>query len=528
MDKVRGSESPRVAASHVAGAASGASDRYASPVQRRLKGMSYDDQLSAITPRESSAPTVQRLSDTIGAQPGSIVQRRATEEGQQSAAPGECATVPFTPACGDAQGPGGESAPATLDDQDRIDRAIAQLELALATHRELVANNHIANIGDFLTATGGDGAVAISKTALTSKLEGTTVKSTLTSFAKIGVDILAQKALGEAVGKALTAHFSLGLSLLYDLLVELIFDSSGKALRGMYRAGNAAGVSAMVSTQLGTLGSKLAAAANDQLIALELRSIARRTSSAAALQGMVEWADQQVPALVTPIVDTSLHDTLLETWLLQRAGDEDSANAQTDPEAYDKVLEKLAPSGNLARRDLFIHQCRYQLGRMGIDAEPLLSAWASRLESFPKDQAPSETIAQLGPLFVESRQFAHPERLVDYLGEQFAWDDDLTLLPTEKQQEEKRYSAEGVMNPGYVNNYLEEAKTLTPKFLKAAGSGDIALRCELALEEADGAIYVGNYKCRVWGTRHDADGNPSDQGGKTKIRIPPKSWTESP
>lgn len=97
---------------------------------------------------------------------------------------------------------------------------------------------------------------------------------------------------------------------------------------------------------------------------------------------------QQIPGLVAPHVDMSLYEGLLEQWVLQRAGDEEDGNKDTDPEAYAKAHERFAPDGNLARKDLFIHQCQLALGRFGIDTSTPVQAMRTRLDGLRPESEP--------------------------------------------------------------------------------------------------------------------------------------------
>jgi hypothetical protein len=345
----------------------------------------------------------------------------------------------------------------------------------------------------------------------------------------------------------------MGLSVLYDLVSEWLFDPTGKALRAAYRAGNANGVDAMFMATVSTLVAQARQQEEHDLLTSELRRSARFATSDAAVAGVAAWADEQSQALRASVADSALYDALIETWLLQRAGDEEGANKDTDPEAYDAVHKKFATDGNLARRDLFIHQCRFELGRLGVDAEPTLNAWAKRLEAQPKDLPLDVVIARLGPLTVETNRFERPERLAHYVGERFAWDEEFDLMPSDEQllEHQRDRGGGGISIPvggaasgfahgaqrGARNRQHQEREALltraadnTQRFQLTAKTGGVRLRCAVDLSEDDGAIYVDEYRYHIQGTRHTAEGQPREQRsvGSQDARVPVRSWSDSP
>lgn len=468
---------------------------------------------------ESAARTVQRR-DTDGARP-------LLEE---SAHP-----IPFTPVCGDGALETDPRHPApSVGDQDRADEAIIRLERALSHHREQVARNQIDNLRRYLKETGGEGAIAMSKGALLAKVSGAMTKSTATSFGKMGLDNVIAHKLASLASRTLGLATSLGLSVLYDVVAHILFDPTGKALRAAYRSGHASGVDTMFMAQLATVVARVRQEGEDQLLAKEFRMSARRASSIPALEGLVGWVDQQVPMLMMPVVDTALFDALIETWVLQRAGDEEDANKHTDQETYESIHKRFAPDGNLSRRDLFIHQCRFELGRLGVVAEPILSTWEAKLEAQPRDLPSKEVIARLGPLYLETDRFGHPERLAQYLGERFAWDDDFDLMPTDEERRSHEQRLEGSpMERGREHvagrvDHVRRAAENQPRFLRTVRTGGARLACSVKLTEADGAIFVDWYIYRLEGTRHDAKGSPLSAERLNDAKVPTRIWTDSP
>lgn len=232
-----------------------------------------------------------------------------------------------------------------------------------------------------------------------------------------------------------------------------------------------------------------------------------------------------------PVHDLSLYEQMLATWTLQRAGDEEDANKHTDGAAYEEAHKKLATDGNLARRDLFIHQCRFEFGRLGVDAEGTLASWSKKLAAQPRELELEEVIGRLGPLYLQTDRFTKPDRLSAYLGERFAWDDELDLMPSEEEIESKLLNESMLsFNPDPESQrFVGRAKKNTPRFERMVASGGVRLACEVKVTDADGAIFVDEYQYRLWGTRHDAEGLPRSRGpDNLDTKAPTRTWTDSP
>jgi len=357
-------------------------------------------------------------------------------------------------------------------------------------------------------------------------------KTALTSPIKLPMD----KAISAILPTVATGAKLIGgvvLGFVFDALVESVFDPTGKKLRAAFKAGHGAGVAAMADEAKSAIKIRLAHEGRDAMLLEELRRAALFSGSKPALDGLNNWIISQIPALSLPVHDLSLYNSMLETWVLQRAGDEEDANKHTDSDAYEAAHEKFATDGNLARRDLFIHQCRFEFGRLGVDAEPTLAIWNKKLTSQPKDLPLEEVIGRLGPIHLETSRFSHPQRLAQYLGERFAWDDDFDLMPSPEQLAEQKNRASGswgeaLSHADGIPQHVERAKQNSPRFERMVSTGGVRLACNVMLTEADGAIFVDRYAYRIWGTRHDAKGTPRDKAGSTDTKAPTKTWSDSP
>jgi hypothetical protein len=469
---------------------------------------------------DTPTPTTGPHTDSRRAQRGQTVE--AYEESVRPAA------EPFVPMCPTTRAR--TTTPLPADKVTRALDAIDRLGHAMALHREQVSMNYLENIRRYLLATGSDGALAMSRSEFTSIASGQITSSFATVPAQLAVDHGLERLAG-AAAKGLGILGGVVLGILYETLKELIFDPTGKALRAAFNAGHAAGVEKMAATSRETVRARLSAFTKDALLLSELRSAVTFASSAEALDGLCQWVDKEVPPLCVPVVDLSLYQRMLETWVLQRAGDEEDANKHTDGAVYDKAHKHLAPSGNLARRDLFIHQTRFELGRLGVDAEPTLALWQTLVDVQP-DADPTRTLAALGPLRIDTTRFANPDRFIRTIRES---EGRYALAPTHLNQlmdtdDITRIEKEGIPNLGGLGGGLYtacvESDVKASRTLQhTLRTGGLRLSIELDLTDADGAIFVHRYKYRIAGLRHKEDGTPDNE---RDIPIRSKEWTDTP
>lgn len=357
-----------------------------------------------------------------------------------------------------------------------------------------------------------------------------TIKTLATYHPKVALESGLSRALGAlSTGTKLVGGFVLGL--VYDVLVDLIFDPTGKALRKAFKAGHDAGVQQMAGFAQAAVKSRLEAYGKDSMLLSELRTQATLAPSSELLDGLTVWLDGQIPPLCLPVVDDSLYQQMLEAWVLQRAGNEEDANKHTDSDTYDEAHAKLATDGDLARRDLFIHQTRFELGRLGVDAEPTLALWQTLIDAQP-DADPARTLAALGPLRIDTTRFANPDRFIRTIRET---DGRYALALTHLEwlmdsSEITRTEQEGIPNMGGLGGGLYTA--LAESDLKASTTlqhtlrtGGLRLSIELDLTNADGAIFVDRYKYRITGMRHADDGKPQLEDD---IPVRRTEWTDTP
>ena len=480
------------------GDASPAPASHAAPL---LRGKDLAGQVQMLTPR---AP--QRLSG------GLAVQRRAVDD----AAPHTAPTAPFVEACDAPPNADGEAA--AVDDRIAVQQLVNELGRALNQRRINLASNYIENIRRYTAETGADGGLALARAGFVALAAKGAIKTAVTTPPKTGLEQLFKRWTGSELSVVGKAFNSFLVGLIFDVLVDLLFDPTGKALRAAYRKGAEAGANTVAGAAQQALADLSRGAAEDQVLLDELTRAIQGMTTRQDLQGIAEWMRAQVATLAVPVADYSLYEGMLETWVLQRAGDEEDGNKHTDSEAYDAAHDKLAPDGDLARRDLFIHQSRYAFGRLGIDGEPTLALWQRRLNANAGVPA-EEAIAGMGPLRLEVTQFANPQRLVQTLvAESTA---DLMLMLTADLASARKHVAEE--EPGWP--VIKDITDYTERFLATAASGGIVFSCDVDLTEADGAIFVNRFAYRMGGARHKSNGEPNN---KHDAPIPPCDWTDSP
>ena len=98
-------------------------------------------------------------------------------------------------------------------------------------------------------------------------------------------------------------------------------------------------------------------------------------ASARELADWASWGAAQADRLGVPDVnDLSLARDLLAEWVLERAATPTRTTTDTNSTAWKAARGELAKSGalpTLERNDLFVHQCRHEWSRLGLDANSI-------------------------------------------------------------------------------------------------------------------------------------------------------------
>lgn len=196
-----------------------------------------------------------------------------------------------------------------------------------------------------------------------------------------------------------------------------------------------------------------------------------KAGTAEELKGWENWADGEAAKVSTKIntSDTTLYDKLLKDWVLQHSGDEEDQNKETNSASYDankKEVFGLDKNANLARKDLFLHQTKYEWGRMGLD-----SAWA---------------IKDLEKKF-KSWQYTSASQVGS--GKNYGFHGD-------------KYNFTKSVNPKLTiakinNDYGHGDKSTCEEARQQIRNNDFDLVCELDVATADGACYMDHYKYSI-------------------------------
>ncbi|MGK0360430.1 MAG: hypothetical protein ACI9U2_002743 [Bradymonadia bacterium] len=155
----------------------------------------------------------------------------------------------------------------------------------------------------------------------------------------------------------------------------------------------------------------------------------KRDSVVAEVQGATTKAeidrietavDGDIQAVNTPVstADRGLYTALMQDWVLQHAGHEEGGNKETNAASYGANREEMTgvePGDNLARRDLFLHQCKYEWARMGLDADWAVAELERRLPSGDGENV-DEEMSNTPVVFTSVE---HPEAMITKVAADF-------------------------------------------------------------------------------------------------------------
>ena len=236
----------------------------------------------------------------------------------------------------------------------------------------------LANWLDFLGKTGGD-HVLRGSTEVMGVWRRLVVKdkpkSSLKSARRGLVSAAKNAALFAATIEYLPARLAVNKAI--DTLAEFILDKVGglatpqedsdahalEATRNVAAAGVQKTHEIMSYEARANLSVEDTASGADQRIA--------HAETAEELEQWQDWAERERADLSTLVKPQGheLSDELLKLWVLEHAGTTKTANASTNPKAWQAARDELQKKGVLptvARNDLFIHQCRAEWGWLGL------------------------------------------------------------------------------------------------------------------------------------------------------------------
>lgn len=528
-DVARGTTVAGTSSSAASGRSSADGGRASRGSAEALRGLDYDAQVAKLAPNEAPELPMFR-GGPRGGEDGTGRGRDAIPRPQERTAPDKAG---FGAVCEGAPAADDSGVP-TEHDRGEARKVATLYASALTMHRMSIAENYVANLARYTRATGADGGLALARSAFVGLAQKAVIKTAVTApikdVSEKGVNAIAAKLTGSTLGTIGKVAHGFVLGLLYDTLVDLIFDPTGKALRAAFRAGVNQGAGMVEEAARAALAGVRGGLGADRVMVDEVHQAISMARSKAGLSGLMDWMRMESGRLAAPVFDTVLYDTLMEMWVLQRAGDEEDGNKHTDPEAYAAAHDKLAPDGNLARRDLFVHQCRFAFGRLGIDAEPMLATWEKRVQREEPTLAPTELIERLGPLHIEVDRFQDPERFIASLKEVMPFERAIALQPESADDPKGAQATLDKLPSGIARSMLahqtKDAADYTEAFRRSLRTGGVRLRASVKLTDADGAVFVDRFSYRMWGTRHAADGGPGRP--QKEPFIQPFSWTESP
>lgn len=133
----------------------------------------------------------------------------------------------------------------------------------------------------------------------------------------------------------------------------------------------------------------------------------------AEIKKIEKAVDGDIKAVNTPVssADRGLYTALMQDWVLQHAGHEEGGNKETNAASYGANREEMTgvePGDNLERRDLFLHQCKYEWARMGLDADWAVAELERRLPSGNGEKV-DEKMSNTPVVFTSVK---HPEAMI--------------------------------------------------------------------------------------------------------------------
>jgi hypothetical protein len=156
------------------------------------------------------------------------------------------------------------------------------------------------------------------------------------------------------------------------------------------------------------------------------------SESAEELAQWYEFAMAEVTKAPAPIEATGrqFSDILLAQWVLEHAGSTTKANSSTNAKAWGDARKELATKGtldSLERLDLFVHQCRYEWGSLGLvgadhaaaelDAVRVRAAKEARNNGNSYDAVPGIVANAFKDRSFTFHRSTNPQRIATALGE---------------------------------------------------------------------------------------------------------------
>ncbi len=187
--------------------------------------------------------------------------------------------------------------------------------------------------------------------------------------------------------------------------------------------------------------------------------------------------------------DKTLTLELMSAWLKQTAKDDEEGGRDVNPVSYAKAESSLQGEGHkVDKSDLYVEQCRYEWGKLGVDATQALEA-LSKLS--PRNFRPELVLAE-APREFRFTQVKKPSSLMAYLAAE-------GLAPPPQVLREKTMKPAPVIDnesdKREVVSHERAAKTggRPARLLDAVMHGKVDILCRVVLDASERSTYVESF-----------------------------------
>lgn len=327
------------------------------------------------------------------------------------------------------------------------------------------------------------------------------IEATGADMARSASRVATSKAGGAMVGAAVAAFAGAGIpGFVLDILVNLLWS----AVAGGDDGKTAYDAAKQATGQSFAVAGAIRAGASEALRKwLTKQSELKAALSADAMgigdvESLVDWLESNLDSLSAPpqLDPMALADDLRNEWLLQHAGDEEDANAETSEYAYAKTRTAAKKADEIqGNKKLFVHQCKYAWGRLGVDLDEPVAQLTKAVGAVESLEAAAVAGALTG-LRVPLRGVAHPAVF-----------------------------AQNLPAPGGMP--LREQ--VTEDLEAAAVAKTFDLHCTLDLTDEDGTVFINRFDYElVPNAGFDANAAARRRDVPQSGHIIPRTWSASP
>jgi hypothetical protein len=309
--------------------------------------------------------------------------------------------------------------------------------------------------------------------------------------------------LGAAIGTAAEPGLGTVIGFLIGVLVEsvasyIFAEATGKADAGEKAADAAERVGRLIGKQHALLAAQEAVAARElEALVAAMRERALGAQSQDEIDAVAAWAKAAVPKTVPPKPGPPhpLAEEMLKVWVLEHAGDLDTAHGDTDSTQWERALQSVfGEDGLQGMPSLFAYQTRHEWGRAGIDHA----------------STSAEVLSEAEALMGEHGIVSGDMRTI------------LAADPVQKAFHGRKFSFRGAGDPQAMLRYLVDhtaADPIDPEWVLAQlEAGALTVTCELDVRSTGESAVIDEW---VWRFEFDQTPPVEEPGGAGGIERPP-------